>query len=144
MTEFHLNFRINNELEELLLSDEALGMVDKLLLRDQARDISFGRNMDGDWRFLGEITPLAGNSPITTEGIIPFRVRRNFLSPEGNMRGPWNWKSVEQGPGSVIRYTTDGSEPSTASSQYSGPIPLLFSQVIKARLFEPGKLPGRW
>ena len=44
--------------------------------------------------------------------------------------------------GSIIKYTTDGSEPAGESNTYSEPLPVHFSQVIKARLFEPGKLPG--
>jgi alpha-mannosidase len=38
----------------------------------------------------------------------------------------------------VIRYTTDGSDPSAASAEYAGPFPITESTTIRARAFEPG------
>lgn len=47
------------------------------------------------------------------------------------------------GLGSTIYYTTDGSEPTMASNLYTGaPIPIFFSQVLRARAFGPGFLPS--
>jgi hypothetical protein len=139
--EYHLNFRINSEMEELLLSNEGLELVDRIQLRDQARDVSLGRDSDGDWHFLGEITPLAGNSLFTTSELI-ISGAPEFSLPGGFYPGSQQLEFSGSGPGSIIRYTTDGSEPASTSTEYTGPIPVLFSQVIKARMFESGKLPG--
>lgn len=42
-----------------------------------------------------------------------------------------------------IRYTTDGSEPKTKSEQYTKPISVKNSQIIKANYFENGTVKGR-
>jgi len=139
--EYHLNFRINSEFEEVLLYNEGLEFVDRILLRDQARDYSRGRDSNGDWHFLGEITPLAGNSLIKTLEL-SFSGAPEFSIPGGFYPGSQQLELNGSGPGSIIRYTTDGSEPASASMEYTGPVPVLFSQVIKARMFEAGKLPG--
>jgi len=44
--------------------------------------------------------------------------------------------------GATIRYTTDGSEPTRASSRYSGPIRLVRTTTLKAAAFAPGGLGG--
>ena len=41
-------------------------------------------------------------------------------------------------PGEVVRYTLDGSEPTSASSEYSSPIALSESTLLKAKVFGPG------
>lgn len=47
------------------------------------------------------------------------------------------------GLGSEVYYTTDGSEPTTASTLYTGtPIPVFYSSVLRARAFGPGFLPS--
>jgi hypothetical protein len=45
--------------------------------------------------------------------------------------------------GAVIRYTTDGTEPSGQSPVYEKPVPALKPGFIKARAFCPGFLPSR-
>lgn len=41
-------------------------------------------------------------------------------------------------PGAVITYTTDGSDPTFASTHYTGPITIAADTFIKARAFRPG------
>lgn len=45
-------------------------------------------------------------------------------------------------PGTVIRYTTDRSVPTAASAEYTAPIPITDTTMIRARTFTPGRLPG--
>ena len=45
-------------------------------------------------------------------------------------------------PSAVIRYTTDGTDPTESSSVYSGPIFVDYDTMIKARTFSPGKNPS--
>lgn len=44
--------------------------------------------------------------------------------------------------GAEIRYTTNRSLPNASSTLYTGPITITGTQMIRARVFEPGKLPG--
>jgi alpha-mannosidase len=41
-------------------------------------------------------------------------------------------------PGATIRFTVDGSEPTTASRVYAGPLQLAATTTVKARAFAPG------
>jgi hypothetical protein len=49
---------------------------------------------------------------------------------------------TKSSPAGVIRYTLDGREPTTSSTQYTGPISLTTSALVRARVFEPGMAPG--
>jgi hypothetical protein len=44
--------------------------------------------------------------------------------------------------GQEVRYTLNGTDPTQASPRYTGPIALHSSATVKARAFEPGKLPS--
>ena len=45
--------------------------------------------------------------------------------------------------GAVIRYTTNGTVPTSASTEYTGtPISITATTLLRARVFAPGKLPG--
>jgi hypothetical protein len=142
--EYHLNFRINRDQEEVLLYNPVLELVDSVYLYNQERDYSYGRKPGNpnDWCYLGEPTPEGENSPYTSSQFTRSE-SPVFSVPGGLYPGSI---SLELGPvsaGSIIRYTNDGSEPDSESSIYSGPIPVYFSQVIKARMFEEDKLPGQ-
>jgi hypothetical protein len=45
-------------------------------------------------------------------------------------------------PGTVIRYTMDGTEPTEGSTRYDGPVTLTANAELKARAFRPGLKPG--
>lgn len=139
--EYHLNFRINSAFETLILSNTELEQLDAVELRGQARDVSSGRNAEGEWSYLGGITPLADNG-IMTYPDLSFSGTPEFSAGGGLYPGSLLLELEGSGPAGLIRYTTDGSEPGPGSPEYTGPIPVNFSQVIKARFFEDGKLPG--
>ncbi len=167
--EYHLNFRVNRDREEILLVDPDLEVVDHILLRDQEQDITFGRQPGNPGRlvYLGEPTPGAENSTYYSESFT--RSASPQFSLPGGMYGETQEVALEppdeegtrkvalkatievgtrevalKAPveGGTIRYTTDGSEPNSSSPRYTSPLPVHFSQVIKARFFEEGKLPG--
>lgn len=45
-------------------------------------------------------------------------------------------------PGAIIRYTTNRTVPTAASTPYTGPISITSTQMIRARVFRQGLLPG--
>ncbi len=141
VSEYHLNFRINSELEELLLFNAEQVLEDSIVLKDQERDYSYGRDQTGSWCYLGEPTPLGRNSPYNSKEFI-LSTRPVFSNQGGLYTGKLNIELGGGDPGAVIRYTTDGSEPHAGSMKYTGPLSVLFSKVIKARMYESGRLPG--
>ena len=79
VSEYHLNFNINREKEEVLLFSANLELIDSIILTCQERDYSYGRNTGNPekWSYLGEPSPLAENSvytsnTFTTSGIPLF------------------------------------------------------------------------
>ncbi|SFG31063.1 hexosaminidase [Prevotella sp. KH2C16] len=64
---------------------------------------------------------------------------------EAHKDGPWNRVVVlaVDAPDAEIRYTLDGTEPTTRSEAYSMPFTINQSQVVKARAFRQGKPLGR-
>ena len=46
-------------------------------------------------------------------------------------------------PGTEVRYTTDGTVPNRRSKLYKKPISIQKSTIIRARAYNPGRLPGR-
>lgn len=111
-----------------------------------APDVAFGRETDGadKWGYqvtptpgkanTGEIcdakhilgAPVFGKEGFVTSGDASFQLELNL--PEGAPEG------------TVIRYTTDGSEPTSKSTKYTNPINIGKTKVIRAKLFCDGWL----
>ncbi|MDE5724136.1 MAG: CotH kinase family protein [Paramuribaculum sp.] len=103
-------------------------------------DISYGRSSDGGdvCGFLPYATPGKPNPGVIAKGVLgspvfshPGRVAATTLTlhlsvPEGEPQG------------TVIRFTTDGSEPTSSSRLYAGLINIASSTVVRARLFNDG------
>jgi hypothetical protein len=111
-----------------------------------APDVAFGRETDGadKWGYqvtptpgkanTGEIcdakhilgAPVFGKDGFVTSGDAAFQLELSL--PDGAPEG------------TVIRYTTDGSEPTSKSTQYTNPINITKTKVIRAKLFCDGWL----
>ncbi|MBN1926399.1 MAG: CotH kinase family protein, partial [Prolixibacteraceae bacterium] len=122
-------------------------LVDYVKYGPQLYDVSYGRKPDGgeNWYYFGEPTPEASNS---TEGLTTLVYAETpSISPEGNMYSSGQTVALSvnsiNSVNSVIYYTTDGSIPTKKSNRYSNPIKISNTTVIKARVFENGKLPGK-
>lgn len=63
--EFHTNFKLSKDGEEIGLFSENLNVIDEISFGDQTTDVSFGRENDGsiDWMFFETPTPGATNCP---------------------------------------------------------------------------------
>jgi parallel beta-helix repeat protein len=143
VSEHHLNFKINSDQEEVFLHNDNLELIDSIVLTDQERNYSYGRNRENPetWSYLGEPTPLAENSNYSSDTFIT--AEKPLCSIAGGLYQETQMLELSAfPPGIVIKYTTDGSEPGSESNTYNGPLTVNFSQVIKARAFVSGKLPG--
>jgi hypothetical protein len=138
----HTNFKISNDGEMIFLSDTN-SFVDSMKVESTQLDQSTGRITDGSAQFgiFINATPGASNnsSQSFTSGFT--------LKPEFNHQAGFYNSTVEliitnKEENTLIRYTTDGSEPTITSTLYSAPIKISSTKCIKARCFSPGKLPG--
>ena len=110
---------------------------DKPLCKMPAPDVAFGRKTDGSttWGYQATPTPGASNcNKLCTEllGAPIFSQKGRVSNTAFNLT-----LSVPDGTpeGTVIRYTTDGSEPTATSTQYTTAIPINTTTVIRAKLF---------
>jgi hypothetical protein len=110
---------------------------DKPLCKMPAPDVAFGRKTDGStvWGYQATPTPGASNcNKLCTEllGAPIFSQKGRVSNTAFNLT-----LSVPEGTpqGTVIRYTTNGSEPTATSTQYTKAIPINATTVIRAKLF---------
>jgi hypothetical protein len=88
----------------------------------------------------------AGNgyaSSLATSGTYTFVAARPTLSlSSGTYTTPESVAVTDSTPGVTIYYTMDGSTPTTASTPYTGPIPISTTTTIKAVAAGNGYIPG--
>jgi hypothetical protein len=139
----HTNFKLNKDGDEIGLFDGGGNKIDSVAFSNQVFDVSYGRKPDGsnNWFYFGEPTPLASN---TSAGINNTNVSANVdFSVEGGFyQSPFQVVLSSSSGNGIIRYTTDGSIPKSASTQYISPISINTNTVLRARVFENSKLPG--
>ncbi len=140
---YHAAFRLDKEGEQVALFDDAGAIVDSVTFPRQFRDVSMGRTSDGVWALFDEPTPGSKNSeagkPLTTSeysGDVVF-------SLEGGMYGSAQKVTLTSSDGSDIHYTIDGSIPYAGDPEYSGPISVSKTTVIRARTVSGDKFAGR-
>ena len=118
--------------------------IDSVTYGLQIGDVSYGRDPanGGNWTCFGEPTPNASNT--TAPSADRFASEEVSAFPVGGFHtGAQNITLSTGAAGATIRYTLDGSVPSSTSTAYTGPIPLTATTVVRARTFETGKIPGK-
>lgn len=140
----HTNFKLNKGGDKLGLFNTSGSVVDSLTFPNQTTDISFGRQSDGtnNLKFFGEATPLASNISVGLNAI-SFSGLVNFSIEGGFYQNPFQLSLTSNTGNGIIRYTTDGSKPSSKSTQYLSPISINANTIVRARLFEDAKMLGK-
>ncbi len=109
-----------------------------------APNIAYGRKTDGgdEWGYQATPTPGAANCGTTYTDVLGapvFSAEGKVYTTSKNIR--LTISVPEDAPeGTVIRYTTNGSEPTATSTLYSSPIMFNSNRVIRAKLFCDGYL----
>ena len=105
-------------------------------------DISYGREESNPaiWQHYAEPTPGAPN---LTAVVTDIRLK----SDEATIMPPAGFYSKTQNvtlssTAGDIHFTLDGSNPTSASPVYLEPIPISATTIVRARVFESGKVPG--
>lgn len=141
----HTNFKIDPDGETLYLSLASGAVLDSLVVPRTPLNASVGRINDGALAtgIFPDATPGESNntSQAFTNGSEPvpgFSVEAGFYPSAVSVA------LSSDSPTSVIRYTTDGSDPAASSNVYSGsPLTISFTTTLKAKCFSSeDKLPG--
>lgn len=141
-SELHTNFRLSAGGEYLALTrDDGEGgftIVNQFAPEypKQEEGFSYGLGPDGvTLGFTESPTPNAENGPVA-EGFVAdttFDIDRGFFT------SPFNLTISTLTPDAQIRYTTDGSEPTSSSGRiYTGPITINSTTTIRAAAFKAG------
>lgn len=143
-TDYHTNFKITQSEgnDVISLADNMANILDLVNVDPNQRNHSRGRITDGGatWVVFSNPTPGGANgASFTTYATTPTM----SMAP-GNYAGPIAVTLASPDPGITIRYTTNGSEPTAASTAYVAPIPVNATTVIRAKAFSsnPAILPS--
>lgn len=130
----------------LFKNGTAIDQIEKMK-KQPAPNISYGRKKDGSdsWGYQATPTPNAANCGKVCKEILGAPT---FSTPgcilESNRNISLQLGLPEGTPeGTVIRYTTDGTEPTSESTLYQNAISISSTQVIRAKLFCDGYLSPR-
>jgi hypothetical protein len=134
--DLHTNFSLNLDGEFLGLYNSDGMVIDSFTFKRQRNNISFGRPADNP-QILGyfeEPTPYASN----TKTLYPSILKNPVFSSNGGFYISPTLLTLTSDPGSDIRYTTDGSEPTQSSNLYTGSINIDSTTCIRAVAFMDG------
>ena len=148
-TGMHTDFRLESGKNGEIYLFKNNKVVDKLtkMKKQPAPNIAYGRKTDGSdtWGYMAIPTPGGTNCGSTCKDLLgdvvfsePGRVLENAQTLKLTLSLPDGAPA-----GTVIRYTTDGSEPMASSLQYTAPITISTSQVVRAKPFCTGYLSPR-
>lgn len=133
--EIHTNFKLTQTRnEKIIFSDNAGNVIDSLTINFLTQaDHSYGRSTDGDanWSLYTSPTPGATN----TGGINYYTATPVFDVAPGFYAGAQTVTLSSGDASATIYYTLDGSEPTTASNQYSTPLNIGTTTVVRARAY---------
>ncbi len=137
---YHTNFKIDNDGEEIVLSDTYGMTLDSIQFGVVPADISFGRLPDNyeQWAYFNIPTPLEVNWSEHYIGITESPV----IYPTGGFYSPNTEVNIQWSPeGSQIYYTTDGSVPTTDDELFQN---IIIDGTTTARFtaFKDGHLPS--
>ena len=138
----HTSFNISADGEELAIYSPTGTLIDSVSFGIQNTNISMGRIPDGGnkWGYFSEPSPGSENNTESFDGITN---NTPHFSPFGGIFGSSVNVEISNTFGGEIRYTVDGSEPNGTSLLYNQAIQIDSTTIVRARIFQPGKIPGK-
>ena len=139
--ELHTNFSLDRDGEYLaLVKPDGHTIVNEFSSYPaQREDISYGFDAQSlQEGYFTESTPGAGNAA----GFTGFVADTTFSVDRGFFDSPIEVEITSDTPDAIIRYTTDGSEPTSQTGLvYSQPVPISRTTVLRAAAFRSGLVP---
>ena len=140
----HVGFQLSGAGETVALFSPNGELLDQIDYSTQMTDVSAGRTSPekSDWAWFAEPTPGRAN----TSTALPIGASSTssvaFSTGGGIFVEPLTLSLTTPSTGAVIRFTLDGSKPTSSSPIHDSPILIEGSTVVRAKAFEEGKLPG--
>ena len=131
--ELATNFKLSGDGDIVLLFDGEGKIADKLLLGALSADTSYGRT---GTQLLYYDTPTPGQA--NTGGLPGYAETPVIELASGCYAGTQKVTISSPVSGATITYTTDGTEPTSSSSAYTGPVTVSKTTVLRARAFTSG------
>lgn len=140
----HTNFKLSprGEFLGLYTGDSPRVLVDAFSPEYpvQRNDISYGLDADGRGQYFTKPSPGAANSGPTVSGLCE---EVHFSAPRGHYNAAFALNLSCPTPGSFIRYTLDGSEPTLANGFiYTNAFRITNTAVVRAVAFREDRLPS--
>lgn len=138
----HASFKLSADGEQIGLYDPDGRIIDTLTFRAQRSDISFGRLPDGGNQWCYFAVPTF-QGPNTGPGYFSNdQVPDPEYSPQGGLFSGPRAITLISDPGTIVRYTVDGSIPTRESKVYQGPIHISETTVFRAKGYHDQRLPS--
>ena len=140
---YFTNYNLAKEGETVCLSTPSGEILDKVVVPQLYDNISFGRTLGQAGLFYySNATPGSENGL----GFTGFAETPVINVAGGLYERPLEGSTavtISIPPDSVVRYTTDGSDPTESSPAYTGPIEIRKNTVVRARSFRDGVEPSQ-
>ncbi|MCF8381548.1 MAG: CotH kinase family protein [Bacteroidales bacterium] len=138
---FHTNFKLNKSGDSLYLSYPNGSLKQSILFGSTQTDVSYGfPNESGD-----EIKAFTNPTPWLTNSTQAYNYRNSNEVIFSKESGFYSSLELILSSGSIddkIYFTKDGSDPDETDILYSNPLRIMETSIIKARIINPGYLPG--
>jgi len=143
LAHLHTNFRLDSKGNYLALVNRATNVVSEFTPAPQSPDVSDGR-VRGEPSLRGRFARPTPGKPNVSSGP-GFAPEVAFSKPAGNFIEPFTVELSARGSnttGAVIRYTVDGTLPTSRSPIYSTPLLITNTAHVRGRAYQDGLLPG--
>ncbi len=145
--EYHTNFKLaqTKEGEYVLLSDASGTVLESHEMELTLVEHSRCRITDGEAFWGVSTNPSFGTSNNLTNQYLGYTQTPTITVEAGYYEEAQVVEIINNEPNSVLHYTLDGTNPTTDSPIYNGPITIEQTQVVKGRAFsnDPNILPGK-
>ena len=146
--EYHANFKLAQTTgkDKILLSDIDENIIESHDLKITLVEHSNCRSKDGSDEWMVCVNPTLNQSNDNSSQFLGYTKAPTMDLDAGYYNGPQSVSLVNNEENSTLRFTTDGTNPTQISPEYSGPISIGKTTVIKALAFSndaqilPGKM----
>ncbi len=139
---FHTNFELDSEGEEVILSTPSQVEADRIVFPEQFMNVAYGRTTDGGSTIAYLTKPSPGVANVGSTGTERLS-NPEFSVKAGRYSSSQSVTMTHSEPDVDIRFTTNGSEPTDASTKFTSAIAVSKTTTIKAKAFKQGFIPSK-